>query len=184
MLREQDVPRTVSLIVLSVLTLVACFLNAFAQIEWFATAAGVTGFAFGGIQGIVPALASEIFGLLNLATNYSMLQVGPAFCEYSLTAPRLHDQESLLHVSSYPLQLLSTSRDGMSQKMYSRLIYMQGVETGAISCSYFALSAFCICRQLPAGNISGWHALREGLAAAWRPCDLQGHRLLPSSLPD
>ena len=84
MLREQDVPRTVSLIVLSVLALVACFLNAFAQIEWFATAAGVTGFAFGGIQGIVPALASEIFGLRNLATNYSMLQIGPAFCEYSL----------------------------------------------------------------------------------------------------
>ncbi|CAK0754435.1 hypothetical protein CVIRNUC_002297 [Coccomyxa viridis] len=82
MLREQDVPRTVSLIVLSVLALVACFLNAFAQIEWFATAAGVTGFAFGGIQGIVPALASEIFGLRNLATNYSMLQIGPAFCSY------------------------------------------------------------------------------------------------------
>ena len=101
MLREQDVPRTVSLIVLSVLALVACFLNAFAQIEWFATAAGVTGFAFGGIQGIVPALASEIFGLRNLATNYSMLQIGPAFCEYSLNAPILRHQPSVLYVGSY-----------------------------------------------------------------------------------
>lgn len=82
-------PRTVSLVVLAVLTLVACFLNAFAQIEWFATAAGVTGFAFGGIQGIVPALASEIFGLRYLATNYSMLQVGPALCERALDKPSL-----------------------------------------------------------------------------------------------
>lgn len=101
MLREQDVPRTVSLIVLSVLALVACFLNAFAQIEWFATAAGVTGFAFGGIQGIVPALASEIFGLRNLATNYSMLQIGPAFCEYSLNVPILHHRASVLYGVSY-----------------------------------------------------------------------------------
>ncbi len=76
-------PRTVSLVVLAVLTLTACFLNAFAQIEWFATAAGVTGFAFGGIQGIVPALASEIFGLKYLATNYSLLQLGPAVCEHN-----------------------------------------------------------------------------------------------------
>ena len=100
MLREQDVPRTVSLIVLSVLALIACFLNAFAQIEWFATAAGVTGFAFGGIQGIVPALASEIFGLRNLATNYSMLQVGPAFCEHFVNVPILHDQASEMYTSS------------------------------------------------------------------------------------
>ena len=85
MLRTQDTPRTVSLVVLAVLTLAACFLNAFAQIEWFATAAGVTGFAFGGIQGIVPALASEIFGLRYLATNYSMLQLGPAICEPPVT---------------------------------------------------------------------------------------------------
>ncbi|CAL5227480.1 g10457 [Coccomyxa viridis] len=82
MLRTQDMPRTVSLVVLAVLTLTACFLNAFAQIEWFATAAGVTGFAFGGCQGIVPALASEIFGLKYLATNYSLLQLGPALCSY------------------------------------------------------------------------------------------------------
>ena len=81
MLREQDMPRTVSLVVLALLALAACFLNAFAHVEWFATAAGVTGFAFGGIQGIVPALASEIFGLRYLATNYSMLQMGPALCK-------------------------------------------------------------------------------------------------------
>ena len=74
-------PRTVSLVVLALLALAACFLNAFAHVEWFATAAGVTGFAFGGMQGIVPALASEIFGLRYLATNYSMLQMGPAFCK-------------------------------------------------------------------------------------------------------
>ena len=105
MLREQDVPRTVSLIVLSVLALVACFLNAFAQIEWFATAAGVTGFAFGGIQGIVPALASEIFGLRNLATNYSMLQIGPAFCEYSLNVP-ICIIRHLHHMWALPLLLI------------------------------------------------------------------------------
>ena len=87
MLRHQDMPRTVSLVVLAVLTLAACFLNAFAQIEWFATAAGVTGFAFGGMQGIVPALASEIFGLKYLATNYSMLQLGPAICKCPITHP-------------------------------------------------------------------------------------------------
>jgi len=95
MLRKHDQPRTVSLVVLTVLTLAASFLNAFAQVEWFATAAGVTGFAFGGMQGIVPALASEIFGLRYLATNYSMIQVGPAICE-----PSFHMCRSLALCSS------------------------------------------------------------------------------------
>ncbi|KAK9916344.1 hypothetical protein WJX75_001567 [Coccomyxa subellipsoidea] len=82
MMSERDMPRTVSLIFLSALTFVACLLNAFARLEFFGISAAVTGFAFGGFQGVVPAIASEIFGLRNLATNYSLLQLGPALCSY------------------------------------------------------------------------------------------------------
>ena len=39
----------------------------------------------------MPAVASEIFGLKHLATNYSLLQLGPAFC-----AP-LHSSLTLFH---------------------------------------------------------------------------------------
>ena len=51
------------------------------------------GFAFGGFQGAVPAVASEIFGLKHLATNYSLLQLAPAFCAPApLRCPHLwHD---------------------------------------------------------------------------------------------
>lgn len=80
MITEHNLPRTVSLIILSALTFVACLLNAFARLEFFGISAAVTGFAFGGFQGVVPAIASEIFGLRNLATNYSLLQLGPAIC--------------------------------------------------------------------------------------------------------
>ena len=102
-------PRTVSLVVLAILTLAACFLNAFAQIEWFATAAGVTGFAFGGIQGIVPALASEIFGLRYLATNYAMLQIGPAICKLSPCHVR-NCLKSVMAASPVPAVFLPTRR--------------------------------------------------------------------------
>ena len=80
MMLEQDVPRTLSLVFLAALTLAAALLNAFARLEVFGISAALTGFAFGGFQGVVPAVASEIFGLKHLATNYSLLQLGPAFC--------------------------------------------------------------------------------------------------------
>ena len=78
---ERGVPRTLSLVLLAALMLAASALNAFARLELFGLAAAATGFAFGGVQGVVPAVASEVFGLRNLATNYSMLQMGPAFCK-------------------------------------------------------------------------------------------------------
>lgn len=78
MMREQDMPRTVSLLFLTALTFLACLLNTFAGLRFFGISSAVTGFAFGGIQGVVPAITSEIFGLKSLATNYALLQLGPA----------------------------------------------------------------------------------------------------------
>jgi hypothetical protein len=90
-MREQDMPRTVSLVCLAGLTFAACMLNAFAGLRFFGISSAVTGFAFGGIQGIVPAIASEIFGIRSLATNYALLQLGPAFSALSIkrSAPTL-----------------------------------------------------------------------------------------------
>lgn len=78
LLRKKSVPRTASCIVLSAVTLVAALLNALQKQEALGIASLLSGFAFGGFQGVVPAITSEIFGLRHFATNYAMVQLGPA----------------------------------------------------------------------------------------------------------
>lgn len=70
--------RTASCVFLSSITLVAALLNSFQKQELLVIASLLSGFAFGGFQGVVPAITSEIFGLRNFATNYAMIQLGPA----------------------------------------------------------------------------------------------------------
>ena len=78
LMRTRSVPRTVSVIFLSGLTMLAALLNAGQRLEFLGLASLLSGFAFGGFQGVVPAITSEIFGLRNFATNYAMVQLGPA----------------------------------------------------------------------------------------------------------
>ncbi|KAK9813424.1 hypothetical protein WJX73_007856 [Symbiochloris irregularis] len=77
-MRERDLPRTVFLIVLACLSMAAALLNAFATLPLLGVASTLSGLAFGGMQGIAPAITSEIFGMTHFATNYSLLQLGPA----------------------------------------------------------------------------------------------------------
>lgn len=77
-MRECDIPRTAGLFILTGLTATAAVLNAFASLPLLGLACALSGFAFGGTQGIAPAITSEIFGMTHFATNYSMLQMGPA----------------------------------------------------------------------------------------------------------
>ena len=51
LLRERDVPRTVSLVFLAALTALAAALNAVSRIELLGPAAFLSGLAFGGFQG-------------------------------------------------------------------------------------------------------------------------------------
>ena len=77
-MRTRAMPRTASCVFLSAVTLVAALLNAAQKQEVLGIASLLSGFAFGGFQGVVPAITSEIFGLRNFATNYAMVQLGPA----------------------------------------------------------------------------------------------------------
>lgn len=76
-------PRTASCVFLSGVTLLAALLNAAQKQEVLSLASLLSGFAFGGFQGVVPAITSEIFGLQNFATNYAMIQLGPAAGRFS-----------------------------------------------------------------------------------------------------
>lgn len=78
LMRTRAMPRTTSCIFLSGLTLLAALLSSLQRLELLGVASLLSGFAFGGFQGVVPAITSEIFGLQHLATNYAMLQLGPA----------------------------------------------------------------------------------------------------------
>ncbi|KAK9831891.1 hypothetical protein WJX81_006335 [Elliptochloris bilobata] len=78
LLRLHNVPRTVSLVALAALAVGAALLNAFATLPLLGLAAFLSGFTFGGFQGVVPAVTSELFGLQHFATNYALTQLGPA----------------------------------------------------------------------------------------------------------
>lgn len=97
LMRKRSMPRTTSLVFLSGLTLLAALLNAVQSPEILGVASLLSGLAFGGFQGVVPAITSEIFGLRNFATNYAMIQLGPAAGSYFLAtylAGTLFDREA------------------------------------------------------------------------------------------
>jgi len=96
-MRNRSMPRTASIVFLSALTLLGALLNAFQRPEFLGVASLLSGFAFGGFQGVVPAITSEIFGLRNFATNYAMVQLGPAVGEPLVTRPPSCHHEVALH---------------------------------------------------------------------------------------
>lgn len=63
---------------LSILSVLAGIMSSLQQVALIGPAALVSGFAFGGMQGVCPAVASELFGLKHFATNYALIQLGPA----------------------------------------------------------------------------------------------------------
>lgn len=77
-MRKRGLPRTASCVFLSGLTLAAVLLAALQKPQLLGVTSLISGFAFGGFQGITPAITSEIFGLRNFATNYALVQLGPA----------------------------------------------------------------------------------------------------------
>ncbi|KAK9818432.1 hypothetical protein WJX72_012528 [[Myrmecia] bisecta] len=78
LMRTYWLPRTVALILLTAIMTLASFLNAFASLKLLSLGALLTGMAFGGFQGLTPAVTSELFGLQNFATNYALVQLGSA----------------------------------------------------------------------------------------------------------
>ena len=69
-MREQGTSRIFWLVVLTLLTACAALLNAFLDLRLLGLACTISGLAFGGMQGIVPAIISELFGM----------QVGACVC--------------------------------------------------------------------------------------------------------
>lgn len=84
LMKSYGVSRTASLVVLSALAAACAVLNAFSGLQLLNLASFLTGFAFGGMQGITPAITSELFGLENFATNYAIIQAGPAVGSYTM----------------------------------------------------------------------------------------------------
>lgn len=84
LMKSYGVSRTASLVVLSALSACCAVLNAFSGLQLLNLSSFLTGFAFGGMQGIAPAITSELFGLENFATNYAIIQAGPALGSYSM----------------------------------------------------------------------------------------------------
>ena len=60
------------------MTIAASVLNSVQSVALIGPASLLSGFAFGGLQGVCPAVASELFGLKHFATNYALIQLGPA----------------------------------------------------------------------------------------------------------
>ena len=77
-MRHHGTSRILWLGLLSALTMASCCLNAFTSVRLMGLACALSGLAFGGFQGIVPAITSELFGMAHFATNYSLQQLGPA----------------------------------------------------------------------------------------------------------
>ena len=77
-MRKRSLARTSSLVFLSFMTIAASVLNSIQSVALIGPASLLSGFAFGGLQGVCPAVASELFGLKHFATNYALIQLGPA----------------------------------------------------------------------------------------------------------
>ena len=68
-------PRPIFLILISLLSAVVALTCAFAPLPTLSPAAVLAGLAFGAHWSLIPALASELFGLRFFASNYCLLQV-------------------------------------------------------------------------------------------------------------
>ena len=74
---RKGVPRTLFLILTSLMSAAVALACAFAPLPALVPAAVFAGIAFGAHWSLIPALASELFGLRYFASNYCLLQVGP-----------------------------------------------------------------------------------------------------------
>mmetsp|Transcript_14199 Transcript_14199/g.42879 ORF Transcript_14199/g.42879 Transcript_14199/m.42879 type:complete len:728 (-) Transcript_14199:369-2552(-) len=84
LMKSYGTSRTVSLIALSAMAAISAVVTAFSGLQLLNASAFLAGFAFGGMQGITPAITSELFGLENFATNYAIIQAGPAIGSYAM----------------------------------------------------------------------------------------------------
>ena len=69
------VPRPLFLVLTSLLSAAVALACAFAPLPALVPAAAFAGIAFGAHWSLIPALASELFGLRFFASNYCLLQV-------------------------------------------------------------------------------------------------------------
>ena len=68
-------PRPLFLVLTSLLSAAVALACAFAPLPALVPAAAFAGIAFGAHWSLIPALASELFGLRFFASNYCLLQV-------------------------------------------------------------------------------------------------------------
>ena len=73
---RRGVPRPLFLVLTSLLSAAVALACAFAPLPALVPAAVFAGIAFGAHWSLIPALASELFGLRFFASNYCLLQVG------------------------------------------------------------------------------------------------------------
>ena len=74
-LHEKGVPRPLFLIIASSIISAVMFVCAFVPLPGLLLASFFGGLSFGSFWGLMPALASEAFGLRHFASNYSLFQV-------------------------------------------------------------------------------------------------------------
>ncbi|CAL5228367.1 g11486 [Coccomyxa viridis] len=94
---KRGVPRPVFLILISALTALVSLACAFATLPALIPAAVFAGLAFGAHWSLIPALASELFGLRFFASNYCLLQLAPALGGFALAtelAGALYDRQA------------------------------------------------------------------------------------------
>ena len=75
LLHARGTPRCIFLILMSALTALVVFFNAFASLALLFPASIMAGLAFGGLWSLMATLTSEFFGLHHFASNYTFVQV-------------------------------------------------------------------------------------------------------------
>lgn len=84
-LRSYGVPRPRFLILVGALSALSQLLVAVATRATLFGVVLLAGLAFGGVWSLLPAVASELFGLAHFASNYSLLQTSTALGGYAIT---------------------------------------------------------------------------------------------------
>ncbi len=102
MQHRKGIPRPLFLVLISLLSVCVALACAFAPLPLLCPVAVIAGLTFGAHWSLIPALASELFGLRYFASNYCLLQVPlPAMCQSSsATTSSCHS-----HVQSNAIQI-------------------------------------------------------------------------------
>ncbi|GAX72887.1 hypothetical protein CEUSTIGMA_g342.t1 [Chlamydomonas eustigma] len=83
-LHNHGTPRTLFLVIVSLLTTVCTACLSFAKLPDLYAMALLSGFAFGGNWAVIPAILSDLFGLKHYASTYAFFQLAPAGGGYIL----------------------------------------------------------------------------------------------------